>query len=81
MRRSLTLITALSVLALAAPAHGAGGPYKLDAKGKCRDAKGAFVKAEMCKSPVAAGKCRDAKTKKFVKCGTAGSQPVPMGKK
>jgi len=72
-------LAASAVLALASPAFAdAGGPYKLDAKGKCHDAKGAFTKADMCKAPGAAAKpqkCRDAKGK-FAKCGTAGAQPA-----
>ena len=79
MRSTLALIAATVSIALAAPAFAdAGGPYKLDAKGKCHDAKGAFVKADMCKAPAAAAKpakCRDAKGK-FVKCGTAGAKPA-----
>ncbi len=78
MHRTLSLIAAVSVLAFAAPAFAdAGGPYKLDAKGKCHDAKGAFTKAEMCKAPAAPTKCRDVKTKKFAKCGTPGTEAVP----
>jgi hypothetical protein len=38
----------------------------------CRDSKGKFIKC-----PAAAAKhCRDTKSKKFVKCGTPGSEPV-----
>lgn len=33
----------------------------------------AFAKPELD----SAGKCRDIKTKKFAKCGTAGTEPVP----
>jgi hypothetical protein len=82
--RTLTLVAAVAALAIAAPALAdAGGAYKLDAKGKCHDAKGAFAKAEMCKAPAAAagGKCRDVKTKKFAKCGAPNTELVPTAKK
>lgn len=78
MHRTLSLIAAVAALSIAAPAFAdAGGPYKLDAKGKCHDAKGAFTKAGMCKAPAAAkpGKCRDAKGK-FTKCGAPGAKPA-----
>jgi len=82
MHRTLTLMAAAVMAAGIATAASAdaGGPYKLDAKGKCHDAKGAFAKADMCKAPAAAakpGKCRDVKTKKFAKCGAAGTEPLP----
>ena len=48
----------------------------LDSAGKCRD-KGKFVSAALCTAPVPAAKCRDMKTKKFAKCGAAGTEPVP----
>jgi hypothetical protein len=45
---------------------------------QCRDEKGKFLK---CPPPAtAAQKCRDIKTKKFAKCGTAGTEPVPAKK-
>ena len=66
---ALALSTLLSGVASAAPA--------LDAAGKCRD-NGKFVAAKMCQTAApAAGKCRNIKTKKFAKCGTAGTEPVP----
>jgi len=79
MRNILTGLAACAIaLGLAtAAAADAGGPYKLDAKGKCHDVKGAFAKAEMCKAPAAAKHCRDMKTKKFAKCGMPGTEPVP----
>jgi hypothetical protein len=78
MTRTLSLIAAVTALALAAPAFAdAGAPYKLDAKGKCHDAKGAFATADKCKVPAAASKCRDVKTKKFAKCGAPNTEPVP----
>jgi hypothetical protein len=77
------LIVALALLVIATPALAdAGGPYKLDANGKCHDAKGAFAAASKCTAPMptAGGKCRDIKTKKFAKCGAPNTEPVP-GKK
>jgi hypothetical protein len=66
---ALAFATLCSGALVAAPA--------LDAAGKCRD-NGKFVAAALCKTPApAAGKCRDIKTKKFAKCGTAGTEPVP----
>lgn len=47
----------------------------LDEAGRCRD-NGKFVKQSMCVTPPAA-KCRDIKTKKFARCGTANTEPVP----
>lgn len=49
----------------------------LDAAGKCRD-NGRFVATTMCQTTTpAGGKCRDIKTKRFAKCGAAGTEPVP----
>jgi len=81
--RTLSLLAAIAALSLAAPAFAdASGPYKLDAKGKCHDAKGGFAKADLCKTPAAAaaGKCRDIKTKKFAKCGAPNTESVPSKK-
>jgi hypothetical protein len=77
MKRILTL-AAVALLSMAAPAFAdAGAPYKLDTKGKCHDAKGAFVTADKCKPAAAVkpAKCRDAKGK-FAKCGTPGAKPA-----
>jgi hypothetical protein len=54
---------------------GAAASLSADAA-PCRDDKGKFIK---CPPPAAApaAKCRDMKTKKFAKCGTAGTEPVP----
>ena len=65
---TLAFTCLLSGLAVATPA--------LDAAGKCRDG-GKFVAASQCKVAAPTGKCRDIKTKKFAKCGTAGTEPVP----
>lgn len=78
MTRSLILA---AVLALAFSASGASA-QKLDAKGKCHDAKGHFAKMDVCKgaAPAAAGHCRDVKTKKFAKCGLPNTEAVPATK-
>jgi hypothetical protein len=82
MHRLIALAAAAS-LALA----GSAAAQKIDAAGKCHDANGKFAKMEVCKgAPSAAGaattattpgKCRDKTTKKFAKCGTKNSEPVP----
>lgn len=46
MRHATMMIAALALLAIAAPAANA---QKLDANGRCHDAKGRFAKAEVCK--------------------------------
>jgi hypothetical protein len=75
MRTTATLLTALALTAgLTATAFAKPA---LDAAGKCRD-NGKFVAAAMCQTVApAATKCRDVKTKKFAKCGTANTEPVP----
>lgn len=68
-------LSALAILALYSGAIVA--TPALDAAGQCRD-NGKFVAASLCKtSAPTVGKCRDLKTKKFVKCGTTGTEPVP----
>jgi len=70
LRKSL-LFTLLALIT-------AGAAYAtpaLDSAGKCRD-NGKFVDAKLCATAAPATHCRDIKTKKFVKCGTAGSEPV-----
>jgi hypothetical protein len=55
MHRTSSLLAILAALSFTAPAFAdAGGPYNLDAKGKCHDAKGGFVAASKCKAPAAA---------------------------
>jgi hypothetical protein len=71
LRKSLLL----SLLALATAGAAYATPA-LDSAGKCRD-NGKFVDAKLCATPAPAAHCRDTKTKKYVKCGTAGSEPVP----
>jgi len=77
MNKTSVLMTTLAFAALYS-AVGSGAPA-LDAAGKCRD-NGKFVEASLCKTQaptVASGKCRNIKTKKFAKCGTPGTEPVP----
>ena len=82
MRRSIML---LATLAFAAGLAGSvNAAPALDSAGKCRDA-GKFVKADLCKKPLAApaatgGKCRDIKTKAFAKCGAPNTEAVPSKK-
>ena len=75
MIRTLALAAAFALTASLASAAGTA-PYKLDAGGKCRDAKGAFAKAEMyAKTPTAAARCKNDKGQ-FAKCGSPGAKPV-----
>lgn len=77
MRRKLIL---LSVFALTGwMTQMAGAAPALDTAGKCRD-NGKFVAAKLCAVAAPAPKCRDIKTKKFAKCGTADTEPVPAAK-
>jgi hypothetical protein len=82
MRRSTALLVAVAVLASSLSASAFAAPA-------CRDAKGKFIK---CPAPAAApaasmtamapgAKCRNVKTKAFAKCGTPGTEVVPMAKK
>jgi hypothetical protein len=66
-----SLTVGIAGLAIAAPA--------LDSAGKCRD-NGKFVDAKLCATAAPAEHCRDMKTKKFAKCGTPGTEPVPKSK-
>jgi hypothetical protein len=68
---ALTLAGGVAGLAVAAPA--------LDSAGKCRD-NGKFVDQKLCATTPPAQHCRDMKTKKFAKCGTPGTEPVPATK-
>lgn len=74
MRRFNCFVVALAFTGLLSGLAGAAPA--LDAAGKCRDG-GKFVAASLCKVAAPTGKCRDIKTKKFAKCGTAGTEPVP----
>jgi hypothetical protein len=72
-----TLTIAIFALGLA----GAAQAQKLDANGKCHDAKGKFAKMEVCKAAApAATHCRDKATKKFAKCAAPNTEPVPAQK-
>ena len=75
MIRTLALAAAFALTTSLASAAGAP-PYKLDSAGKCRDAKGAFAKPEMCaKAPASAARCKNDKGQ-FAKCGSPGAKPV-----
>src|SRR5476651_2021023 len=53
--------------------------YKLDAKSKCHDASGKFVKQNLCAAPSpppTPKHCRDPKTGKIEKCSAPGSVPA-----
>ena len=78
MRRNLVLISILAVSGFIA--HGAWATPALDSAGKCRD-NGKFVEAKLCATSASATKCRDVKSKKFAKCGTPGTEPVPVSSK
>jgi len=69
--RFVLVLTAAMLLAGIAAAKP-----ELDANGKCRD-NGKFVAKSLCQAPAPAGKCRDITTKKFAKCGSPNSEPVP----
>ncbi len=69
MLATLSLTIGVAGLTIAAPA--------LDSAGKCRD-NGKFVDAKLCATAAPVEHCRDVKTKKFAKCGTPGTEPVPM---
>ncbi len=70
----------LATLSLVGAAGLAGAAPALDAAGKCRD-NGKFVDQKLCTTSTAtATHCRDIKTKKFAKCGTPGTEPVPAAK-
>ena len=72
------MLRALAFAAALALAAGSASAQKIDANGKCHGPDGKFAKMEVCKGATpAATKCRDMKTKKFAKCGTAGTEPVP----
>jgi hypothetical protein len=76
MLRTIAIVAAFALAATAADAQ------KLDKNGKCHAADGKFAKAEVCANlkPAAPAHCRDMKTKKFAKCDTPGTEPVPAKK-
>ena len=74
MRPIPRLVLALTASVLIAGT--AAAKPELDAAGKCRD-NGKFVAQSLCKAPATAGKCRDITTKKFAKCGSPNTEPVP----
>jgi hypothetical protein len=72
--RQLTLVLMFALISAAGTAFSAPA---LNAAGRCQD-KGKFVAARLCATTTHAGKCRNVTTKKFAKCGTAGTEPVPQ---
>jgi hypothetical protein len=79
--RSMMKISMAVVATALLVAGSAWAKPELDSAGKCRD-NGKFVKQEACTTPPpAAAKCRDMTTKKFAKCGTANTEPVPAAAK
>jgi hypothetical protein len=71
----------LALMATLLMAGSAWAKPALDEAGKCRD-NGKFVKQAMCATtPPVAAKCRDMTSKKFTKCGTANTEPVPSPQK
>lgn len=66
-------IATVATLAFALTAFSAGDVFAA----QCKDAKGKFMKCPPPAAAKAATKCRDMKTKKFAKCGAAGTEPVP----
>ena len=78
--RALTKISMAVAAAALLVAGAAWSKPELDAAGKCRD-NGRFVKQSACTTPPPAPKCRDITTKKFARCGTANTEPVPVAAK
>jgi len=74
MRIAHVLVAALASASLFS-SLGNAAPA-LDAAGKCRD-NGKFVAQSQCQTTPAAGRCRNVTTKKFAKCGTPNTEPVP----
>jgi hypothetical protein len=75
MLRRITMISILACSGLMVAA-GIAAPA-LDSAGRCRD-NGKFVEAKLCEVVAAATRCRDIKSKKFAKCGTPGTEAVPV---
>jgi hypothetical protein len=71
-----TIILAAALSVLLATLSG-GQAFATD---QCRDASGKFIKCPPPKAAPPVTKCRDIKTKKFAKCGTPGTEPVPTTK-
>jgi hypothetical protein len=76
MRLAYSILATLSLVGIAGLATAAPA---LDSAGKCRD-NGKFVDAKLCATPAPADHCRDMTTKKFAKCGTPNTEPVPKSK-
>ncbi len=57
---------------------GAANAQTIDKNGRCHDAAGKFAKAEVCQNVAKpATSCRDKTTKKFAKCDSPNSEPMP----
>lgn len=88
------LLTAFAALTLALGMATAASAQKIDANGKCHDAKGKFAKMEVCKAGAVAtapadagpykldakGKCHDAKGKMAKKALCPMPAAAPMAK-
>jgi hypothetical protein len=72
MRNALAAVAFIALTFTLAPAFAAGGPYTLDAKGKCHDSSGKFASKSLCAAAVhtykldSKGACHD-ETGKFAK--------------
>ncbi|MEO6081407.1 MAG: hypothetical protein ABIQ86_16800 [Steroidobacteraceae bacterium] len=78
MRRRLLVVSILALNAFLV--QGTPAAPALDSAGKCRD-NGKFVEAKLCATAAPVVKCRDIKSKKFAKCGTPGTEVVPVASK
>ena len=76
MRHVLAICCALI---LTASLSSVSQAQKIDDSGRCHDASGKYAKMEVCKARAAEpAKCRDVKTKRFAKCGSPGTEAVPV---
>ncbi|MES2294323.1 MAG: hypothetical protein V4527_13555 [Pseudomonadota bacterium] len=72
MRKALVAIAVIALTFTLTPAFADGGPYTMDAKGKCHDASGKFASKTLCATAAhtykldAKGACHD-ETGKFAK--------------
>ena len=72
MRKSLAAIAVIALTIAFTPAFAAGGPYTMDAAGKCHDSSGKFASKSLCAAAAhtykldAKGACHD-ETGKFAK--------------
>ena len=72
MRKALAAVAVIALTFALTPAFAAGGPYTMDAKGKCHDSSGKFASKTQCAAAAhtykldAKGGCHD-ETGKFAK--------------